>query len=107
MKMDDYSSFPKGAERFEIAMQGVPDRVPVCAQMHEFVMKEIGAHAQEFYTSPELLPTGTLEVQQKYGIDVPVLDYDVYNIEAEAIGQEVIYRETDMPDVDRTKPLIT
>ncbi len=102
----DYSSFLEGAKRFETAMKGVPDRVPVCAQMHEFVMKEIGAHAKEFYTTPGLLPTGTLEVQAKYGIDVPVLDYDVYNIEAEAIGQEVKYSETDMPDVDRMKPLI-
>ena len=53
-----------------------------------------------------LLVTGTLEVQEKYGIDVPVLDYDVYNIEAEAIGQAMKYSETDMPDVDRTRPLV-
>jgi len=35
-----------------------------------------------------------------------VLDYDVYNIEAEAIGQDIIFGENHMPDVDRTKPLI-
>jgi len=102
----DFSAFQNGARRFETAMNGVPDRVPICAQMHEFAMKEIGAAAKQFYTNADLLVSGTLEIQERYGIDVPVLDYDVYNIEAEAIGQEMKYSETDMPDVDRTRPLI-
>ncbi len=102
----DYSSFHEGVKRFEAAMAGIPDRVPVVTQMHEFAMKELGIPAKKFYTTPEILATGTLEVQEKYGIDVPVLDYDVYNIEVEALGQEIKYSEHDMPDVDRTKPLI-
>lgn len=106
MSPKDFASFQIGARRFQKAMAGIPDRVPVCAQMHEFAMQEIGATAIEFYTNPEILATGTLEVQEKYGIDVPVLDYDVYNIEAEGIGQAMKYSDTDMPDVDRTKPLI-
>jgi uroporphyrinogen-III decarboxylase len=102
----DFSSFQQGAKRFDTAMRGIPDRVPVCAQMHEFAMKEIGARPMEFYSTPEMLVNGTLEIQDKYGIDVPVLDYDVYNIEAQAIGQAIIFGEDHMPDVDRTKPLI-
>jgi len=102
----DFSSFQQGAKRFERAMSGMPDRVPVCAQMHEFAMKETGALPTEFYRNPAMLVCGTLEVQGKFGIDVPVLDYDVYNIEAEAIGQEIVFGENHMPDVDRTKPLI-
>ena len=102
----DYSTFKEGYKRFETAMAGIPDRVPVVTQMHEFAMKELGISARQFYTTPEILTAGTLEIQEKYGIDVPVLDYDVYNIEAEALGQEVKYNDTDMPDVDRTKPLI-
>ena len=102
----DYSSFQEGIRRLEAAMTGVPDRVPVVAQMHEFAMKELGITAKKFYTTPGILAAGTLEVQEKYGIDVPVLDYDVYNIEVEALGQEIRYSEHDMPDVDRTKPLI-
>jgi uroporphyrinogen-III decarboxylase len=102
----NYTSFQKGIKRFETAMTGIPDRVPVVTQMHEFAMKELGVAATEFYTTPEILASGTLEIQEKYGIDVPVLDYDVYNIEAEALGQVVKYSDRDMPDVDRTKPLI-
>jgi len=102
----DFSSLQEGAQRFEMAMRGIPDRVPVCAQMHEFAMKEIGSRPTEFYRDPEKLVYGTLEVQDKYGIDVPVLDYDVYNIEAEAIGQDIIFGDDHMPDVDRTRPMI-
>jgi len=102
----DYSSFRKGVMRFENAMIGIPDRVPVVSQIHEFAMRELGIPAKEFYTTPEILAAGALEVHERYGIDVPVLDYDVYNIEAEALGQKIIYSEHDMPDVDRTKPLI-
>ncbi len=101
-----YASFQEGLRRFDDAMEGTADRVPIVAQMHEFAMKELGIPAREFYTTPELLAAGTLEVQEKYGIDVPVLDYDVYNIEAEALGQPVTYSDTDMPDVDRSRPLI-
>jgi uroporphyrinogen-III decarboxylase len=103
---NDYSFFQKGFSRLKAAMEGIPDRVPVYAQMHEFVMKEVGANAREFYATPHVLPGASLEIMERYGIDVPIIDYDVYNIEAEAIGQAVVYRDHDMPDVDRTKPLI-
>lgn len=98
--------FQKGERRFKAAMAGKPDRVPVYAQMHEFVMRELDADPRQFYSDPELLVRGTLEVMEAYGIDAPVLDYDVYNIEAEALGQAIIYPDDGMPDVDRTRPLI-
>lgn len=100
------SDFQKGFQRYHAAMRGKPDRVPVFAQMHEFALHELKISPQEFYASPELLINGSLEVMEAYGIDVPVLDYDVYNIEAEALGQKIIHLATGMPDVDRTKPLI-
>ena len=87
-------------------MTGRPDRVPLFAQMHEFALHELKLSPKKFYTSPGLLVKGCLEVMEAFGIDVPVLDYDVYNIEAEALGQVVVYSDTSMPDVDRTKPLI-
>jgi hypothetical protein len=102
----DYSGFQEGAERLEQAMRGVAERVPVYAQMHEFAMAELGIPPDEFYTRPELLVDGCLEIQERFGIDVAFIDYDVYNIEAEALGQRVVFSADHMPDVDRTKPLI-
>jgi uroporphyrinogen-III decarboxylase len=100
------SAFQDGFRRYRAAMKGIPDRVPVFAQMHEFVMNVLKVPPKKFFTTPELMIKGSLDVMQSYGIDVPVLDYDVYNIEAEALGQAIIYSDTGMPDVDRTKPLI-
>ena len=102
----NFFHFQEGAKRLNAAMTGIPDRIPVLAQLHEFAMKELGIGAQKFYTTPETLVVATFETQKKYGIDVPMLDYDVYNIEAEALGQKIKYSDTDMPDVDRTQPLI-
>ena len=98
--------FQAGMHRFADAMAGIPDRVPVYAQMHEFVCHQLGADSRRFYAEPGLLVRGTLEVMEAFGIDVPVLDYDVYNIEAEALGQPIIFPHGGMPDVDRTRPLI-
>jgi len=100
------SFFHEGQQRYQAAMAGVPDRVPVFAQLHEFASKQLKVSPKKFYTTPELLVRGTLEVTAAYGIDVAVLDYDVYNIEAEALGQEIIYSDKFMPDVNRTRPLI-
>ena len=91
----------------EKAMSGIPDRVPVYAQMHEFAMKELKIPAQEFYTTPELITPATLEVAERYGMDVAYIDYDCYNIEVEGLGQKIIFSADQMPDVDRTAPLIT
>jgi uroporphyrinogen-III decarboxylase len=92
--------------RLRAAKNGIPDRVPVFAQMHEFAMKELGLNARQFFNHPDLLVGGYLSVLERYAIDVPTVDYDVYNIEAEAIGQTVIFSDHDMPDVDRSDPLI-
>jgi uroporphyrinogen-III decarboxylase len=102
----DYSGFQTGARRLEAAMSGIPDRFPVYAQLHEFAMRELGISARKFYTTPDIITLGSLEVTERYGIDVGYVDYDVYNIEAEALGQEIIFSDIHMPDVDRAKPLI-
>ena len=106
MNTSQFSIFHEGHQRHQAAMSGVPDRVPVFAQLHEFASKQLNISPKKFYTSPETLVRGTLEVTASYDIDVALLDYDVYNIEAEALGQEIIYSDDFMPDVNRTKPLI-
>lgn len=87
-------------------MNGLPDRVPVYAQIHDFARKELGVSAKEFYTNPKTLVSGNLEIMKEYGIDVPAIDYDVYNIEAEALGQKIIYSHDSSPSIDWAKPLI-
>lgn len=104
---DNYFNFQAGAKRLDEAMRGIPDRIPVYAQLHEFTMSELGIPATTFYTTPEILTPGTLEITERYGIDVGFVDYDVYNIEAEGLGQKLVYFEDHVPDVDRRVPLIS
>jgi uroporphyrinogen-III decarboxylase len=48
-----------------------------------------------------------LLVTEYYQLDVVSNFWDVYNIEAEALGQKVVYPTTGIPDTDRTQPLIS
>lgn len=103
---ETYSIFQIGAKRLDEAMQGIPDRVPVYAQLHEFAMHELGIPAKNFYTTPRLLVPAILEIAERYGFDAGFVDYDVYNIEVEALGKRVVYFENQVPDVDRSTPLL-
>jgi uroporphyrinogen decarboxylase len=87
-------------------MAGEPDRVPVFAQMHEFVAEHLGIPRQEFITHPEIMVPAMLEVQAEYDIDVASITYDVYNIEAEGLGQKLVWGDASLPDIDRSEMLI-
>ena len=103
---DKYYSFQEGFRLVEQAAQGIPDRVPIYAQLCEMIPEEMGGSAEKIFHDPELITIGSFKICERYGIDVPVVDLDAYNIEAEAIGQRLIFDENIMPDVDRIHPLI-
>jgi uroporphyrinogen-III decarboxylase len=103
-----YPQFRAGAEMLAQAFTKgeTPERVPVYAQHHEFSLARYGLTCREFYQDPELMVHCQLETCAEYGIDVPTVDWDCYNIEAEAVGQVVVFDEENMPDVDREQPFI-
>lgn len=101
-----YAFFQKGVALMADAMRGSARHVPVYAQMHEFVAEQCGIPRRDFFRRPELLVAATLEVQARFGLDVPSITYDVYNIEAEALGQQIRWSDTGMPDIDRDAPLV-
>ena len=93
--------------RIHEAQLGIPDRVPVYGQIHEFAMARSGVSAREFYTDGRFLVESIVETAQEFGLDDPHIDYDTYSIEAEAMGMEVIYYDDQAPQLDPTEPLIT
>jgi uroporphyrinogen-III decarboxylase len=101
-----YASFQEGAERMRLALAGEPGRVPVFAQMHEFVAAQRHIPWHEFFTNPEIMVPAMLEVQAEYDIDAASITYDVYNIEAEGLGQKLVRGDAAMPDIDRSEMLI-
>ena len=97
----DRAFFKTGEQRFRTVLnRETPDRVPVAAQMHEFVMRHKGLNAREFYTRAEIFVPAVLECMEELGIEIPFLDFDGYNIEVEGLGQPIQYSDTHMPDVD-------
>lgn len=100
---------PEARARFDNyakALSGEAGQVPVLAQMNEHVPLLYGADFRQYYTDPELFVAVNLAVYQYYGVDLPGFYYDIYNIEAEALGQRLTWEPDRMPDVDRTRPLI-
>ena len=81
-----YAFFQDGVARLAAALQGTCTRVPVYAQMHEFVAAQLGIPRREFFTRPEVMVPAMLEIEARYGLDLATITYDVYNIEAEALG---------------------
>jgi len=101
-----FAAFQAGARRLAEALNGRVPRIPVFAQMHEFVAAELGIPRPVFFRHPEVMVPAMLEVQARYGLDVASITYDVYNIEAAALGQAIRWTDTGMPDIDRSLPLI-
>lgn len=80
--------------------------VIIAAQCNDHSARLAGVDFPRFYTDPELFTQVQLLVSEYYGFDAPNNTWDVYNIEAEAMGQKIVYHETGVPDVDRTDPLV-
>ena len=102
----DYARFRVGAQWMQAAMAGETERVPVYAQLHEFVAAQLQIPGKVFYTRPDIMVPAMLQIQAEYGFKVASLTYDVYNIEAEGLGQKLIFSDANMPDIDRQQPLI-
>lgn len=81
-------------------------RILIGAQSNDHSSKLAGVSAKRFFTDAEVFTRVQLLVTEYYGFDAPINFWDVYNIEAEALGQRVVYYEDGIPDADRTRPLI-
>ena len=93
-------------DNFAAAMTGVPRGVPIFAQMHDHAARLAGVSVREFCTNPKSFVEVTILASEYYQFDFPRLLCDGYNIEAEALGQKMIYSDDALPDVDGTDRLV-
>ena len=98
--------FENGFKRFFDSIEGTPERVPFIAQMHEFAMAWSKNPAKRFYSNPDCIVRSTIDTADDFGFDIPWLGYDVYNIEAEALGVPMMFPDTLPPEIGTSKPLI-
>ena len=87
-------------------LEKTTDYVPIAAQCHHHSARLAGVPGQRFFTDALTFARTQLRVTDYYGFDAPNTLWDVYNIEAEALGQKMVYPPDGIPDVDRREPLI-
>ena len=97
----------QGLERIKKTMAGIPDRVAVCAQMSHHSAKLAGESTIQFYTDAETFLSCELFADEFYGLDAPTTHYDCYNIEAEAMGAKLTWKDNACPETDPTVPLLS
>jgi hypothetical protein len=81
-------------------------RIVVEGQTNNHTIRLLGLKSKDFISDPVLFIKAQFLVSAYYNFDKPCNDYDFYNIEAEALGQEMIYREGFLPEINITKPLL-
>jgi hypothetical protein len=84
-----------------------PSHVAIGAQCNDHSAFLAGVPAKQFFTDASTFARVQLLITEYYQLDVLSNFWDVYNIEAEALGQKIIYPPSGIPDVDRTRPLIS
>ncbi len=99
--------FNPGIRRLKAAMSTGSSEVPFIAQMHEFAMRESGIPGNEFYTDAKKFVRGICEVSDRFGFDTPSFIWDVYNIEAEALGCTLVTFKDMAPAIADTGGLIS
>jgi uroporphyrinogen-III decarboxylase len=105
--VEGFALDPKDPKTWCIAQnQGNPDWIQVTAQMHDHAMTLAGAPARKFYDDANVHVNVMVAVAAYYGFDAGRGSFDVYNIEAEAMGQKMISSHDAMPTVDFREPLI-
>ena len=97
----------QGMERMRRATTGKPDRVPVYAQLSHHSARLADMSTRSFFTDAETFLRCELEADEFYELDSPTLHYDCYNIEAEALGSRMIWKENEFPEVDPGVPLLS
>jgi uroporphyrinogen decarboxylase len=95
-----------GFERLIASIYGTPDRVPVMVQPYVYAMAMHGLRSRTFFREPGPFINASYNMATYFGFDFWSPVFDFYNIEAEALGQRLIWRENSEPDVDTREPLV-
>ncbi len=82
------------------------DHIAIGAQINDHAAFLTGVSSEQFFTDADIFTQTQLLVTEYYKLDTLSNFWDVYNIEAEAMGQKIVYYPDSLPDIDRSQPLI-
>lgn len=97
-----------------MALNANHKKIPTFEDGHIAIGAQINDHAaflanvlsERFFTDAAVFVETQLRVTEYYQLDTLSNFWDVYNVEAEALGQKIVYYPDRLPDIDRTRPLI-
>ena len=90
----------------DVTSAEVDPRILIGAQSNDHTAYIAGVPTSRFFTDAETFVNTQLLITEYYQFDMVSNFWDVYNIEAEALGQKIVYHPDGIPDADRTRPLI-
>jgi len=93
-------------QRLSKAMAGQADCVPVTAQVRHHAARLAGASTKDFYTDAATFIDCQLHATELYELDALTTHYDFYNIEAEALGQRLVFSDVDAPEADPARRML-
>ena len=95
-----------GSIKTKIGPSAENPHIVIGAQSNDHSAHLAGVSSKLFFTDALTFTRAQLMVSEYYQLDVPSNFWDVYNIEAEALGQKIVFQPNGIPDTDRTEPLI-
>lgn len=81
--------------------------INIAAQSNDHSALLAGVSMEQFFTDAATFNKIQFLVSEYYRFDTPSNFWDVYNVEAEALGQKIVYDPGGIPDADRSTPLIS
>ena len=96
----------EGMLRIKEGTAGVADRVPVYAQISHHSARLAGQSTLQFFADAKTFLECQLAADEFYSIDAPTIHYDTYNIESEALGAKLVWKEKEIPSIDTQSPLL-
>jgi hypothetical protein len=96
-----------GIKRVEEVLSGQSQYVPVIAQLAAHTISLTKVNEREFWSDPRVFLESHLLASEYYELDSPSTYFDIYNIEAEALGQKLVWIPGEFPEIDHTYQLIS
>ena len=93
-------------ERLKQAAIGKADCVAVTAQISHHAARLTGESTRKFYTDAETFLACQLHADELYQLDTVTTHYDLYNIEAEAMGAPMVWNANETPEADPAHRLL-
>jgi uroporphyrinogen decarboxylase len=96
----------KGLRHRKKSESGIPDRMPVHAHFSSFLMNLLDISSKTLFSKPEVFIDSHFKITAYYDLDWPFLNFDFFNIEAEAMGMTLEWPEKGWPEFSPSEVLI-